>query len=150
VSSTQTEGPQGNAGPSIGDPELIRSIIRWTVGLTVAVSGIVLVWDASFSLGIALGALIGGANIVLLGKAISRAFSRAAESTDDESEVEAPTVARKLPGLLRMPLLVLALAGILWYMPARPEGLATGITIVLVAAVIAGFRAKRGTRKRTL
>ena len=45
-------------------------------------------------------------------------------------------------GLLRLPFVVLALVLILWYMPARPEGVALGVTLSLAAAVLAALRAE--------
>jgi hypothetical protein len=41
--------------------------------------------------------------------------------------------------LLKWPLVGLALAGILWYMPARPEGVALGVVLSLAAAVLAAL-----------
>lgn len=60
-----------------------------------------------------------------------------------ETRSEAP---QNAGGPLRLAVLVLAMAMILWYMPARPEGLAVGILIVLLAAAIAGFRANQAAQ----
>src|SRR5690606_38359053 len=40
----------------------------------------------------------------------------------------------------KLPLVALALTFILWYMPARPEGVVLGVLNGLVAAVYAAFR----------
>jgi hypothetical protein len=101
--------------------------------LGFAVSG------GEMALGIALGALLGVANLWLL----SRAISVMVRSADEHR----PTPGQKwaLPGvlLLKWPFLLLALAGILWYMPARPEGVAIGFGISLVGAAIAATRTSK-------
>jgi hypothetical protein len=101
-----------------------------------AVTGVpaALLWHPEIGLGIALGALVGLLNIALLARALTAVLS------DPQRHRPARPGARALPGLLlvKWPLVLLALAGILWYMPARPEGLAAGVILSLVAAAIAG------------
>jgi len=52
-----------------------------------------------------------------------------------------------LPGvlLLKWPFILLALAFILWYMPARPEGVALGALLALVGASIAAIGTNRAS-----
>jgi hypothetical protein len=47
--------------------------------------------------------------------------------------------------MAKLPLVALALTCILWYMPARPEGVALGVLNGLLAAVYAGFRHQRNS-----
>jgi hypothetical protein len=61
--------------------------------------------------------------------------------TSDPAQIVGLDGARQIRArsLLKWPLLGLALAGILWYMPARPEGVALGVVLSLAAAVLAGL-----------
>ncbi len=72
------------------------------------------------------------ANVAMLTRALARAFLAT-------SEPPQPTN-RTLGWIVRWPLLALALVGILWYMPARLEGVLAGITISLASTVIAALR----------
>lgn len=120
---------------------LLRRAGLWTIGL-VAIAGAISLpmVGPEMSLGIALGALVGWVNLWLLARAL-RVMLR------DPSQYR-PAGRRRwvLPGvlLLKWPFLLLALAFILWYMPARPEGVALGALLALVAASIAALRANRG------
>lgn len=106
-----------------------------------------LLGDLRLSLTIALGAVIAATNFLLLARGISRAIDRAAVDAEPAASDRAPEPpARPVQAPrngLRLALLLLAMLGILWYMPARPEGLAVGVFIVLLAATIAGFRRNR-------
>jgi hypothetical protein len=106
----------------------------WTVilGTGGTVLGAIL-GGAGLAWGVALGALAGGLNLAAMADEIAWML----QQTSGE---EPPAGARKRPFTrLRWPLFLLALAGILWYTPARPEGVAGGILLVLAAAVIAGL-----------
>lgn len=133
VSETTTTAP--DSGP------LLRRTLAWTVGLVV-VSGAIshAVWGREMSLGIALGALVGLANLWLLARALKTVLGNAQQYR--------PTAGATwvLPGviLLKWPLLLLALAMILWYMPARPQGVALGALLALVGASISAISANRG------
>jgi hypothetical protein len=74
------------------------------------------------ALGIALGALLAMVNLGLTSRAISEMFS------DPERHRPARAGGLALPAilLLKWPVLLLALGGVLWYLPARPEGVAEG------------------------
>ena len=43
---------------------------------------------------------------------------------------------------LRLPVVALALGGILWYMPARPEGVAIGVALVPLTLLWVGLRSR--------
>jgi hypothetical protein len=121
---------------------LVRRAARWTAALTAIAGAISLPWlGREMSLGIALGALLGWVNLWLLARAV-RAMLR-------DPQQHRPTGRRTwvLPGvlLLKWPFILLALAGILWYMPARPEGVALGALLALVGASMAALRANRGS-----
>jgi lysylphosphatidylglycerol synthetase-like protein (DUF2156 family) len=134
-------------------------LVRETLMIAGAAAGVAcavvgLLADPRLALTIALGAVIAGANFLLLARGIARAIDRASEDPggqpanvgageSDRPHEPAPTSENGLRSGLRLALLLLAMLGILWYMPARPEGLAVGVLIVLVAATIAGFRHNR-------
>ncbi len=103
--------------------------------------------DPRLAVTILAGAVIAGTNLLLLARWIARAIARAVEASNtrvggDETDThELASNRPERPGSgLRLALLLLAMLGVLWYMPARPEGMAVGVLIVLVAATIAGFR----------
>jgi len=121
---------------------LVRHAALWTTLMAVVAGAISLpLFGHEMSLGIALGALVGWVNLWLLARAL-RTMLR-------DPRQYRPTGSRTwvLPGvlLLKWPFILLALALILWYMPARPEGVALGALLALVGASIAALRANRGT-----
>lgn len=119
---------------------LLRRAALYT-GLMVAVAGAIslVVFGREMSLGIALGALVGWVNLWLLARAL-RVMLR-----DPQQYRPAGPRTWVLPGvlLLKWPFILLALALILWYMPARPEGVALGALLALVGASIAALRGNR-------
>lgn len=118
---------------------LLRGAGRWTLVLTAIAGAISLPWwGTEMSLGIALGALVGWVNLWLLSRAVNVMLR------DPQQYRPAGSRTWVLPGvlLLKWPFLLLALAFILWYMPARPEGVALGALLALVGASIAALRAK--------
>lgn len=124
------------------EAQLLRPLLTWTIGLALPAIGVALSWDRELALGIALGALVGGASIRQLAQAISHGLSRAADSPSAPVDTDRRHSLRGLSLAVRGPVVLLVLAGILWYMPARPEGLAAGVAIALLAAVIAASRAR--------
>lgn len=118
---------------------LMRRAAAWTTALT-AVAGALALWRWGFemALGVALGALVGFVNLLLLSRAVAQLVSNARDHR--------PTPGRKwtLPAvlLLKWPFVLLALAGILWYMPARPEGVVLGLVLSLAAASIAAAKGR--------
>lgn len=126
--------------PRPDDQAFFRRVAAWTCGLTAAVglAGL-LVSGGPMALGVALGALLGLANLWLLSRAISAALANAREHRPSPGQKWA------LPGvfLLKWPFLLLALGLILWYLPARPEGVGIGIGLSLLAAALAATRKNR-------
>lgn len=119
---------------------LLRRAALWTAILSAIAGAISLpLWGRDMSIGIALGALVGWVNLWLLARAV-RAMLR-----DPQQFRPAGRRTWVLPGvlLLKWPFILLALAGILWYMPARPEGVAVGALLALVGASIGALGAKR-------
>ncbi len=121
---------------------LLRRAGLWTAILTVIAGAISLpLFGHEMSLGIALGALVGWVNLWLLARALKTVLR--------DPQQHRPTGQRTwvLPGvlLLKWPFILLALAGILWYMPARPEGVALGALLALVGASIGALRADRAS-----
>lgn len=118
---------------------MLRRAGLWTTVLVVIAGAICgPMFGTEMSLGIALGALVGWVNLWLLARALKVMLR--------DPQQYRPTGSRTwvLPGvmLLKWPFLLLALAFILWYMPARPEGVALGALLALVGASIAALRAK--------
>jgi hypothetical protein len=122
---------------------LLRRAAWWTAAMAAIAGAISLpLFGREMGLGIALGALVGWVNLWLLARAL-KAMLR-------DPQQYRPTGARTwvLPGvlLLKWPFILLALAFILWYMPARPEGVALGALLALVGASIAALSKKEGAK----
>ena len=118
---------------------MVRRAAAWA-GLGVVVGGAIS-WAVSgfeMALGLALGALLGVGNLMLTARAISSLIS------DPERHRPERPGGLALPAilLLKWPLLLLALGGVLWYLPARPEGVAIGVALSLAAAAAAAQRKK--------
>jgi ABC-type nickel/cobalt efflux system permease component RcnA len=127
-------------GPG-GRTAMMKRTSMWTLALASLASAAVLALSGSeMALGVALGALLGLVNVWLL----SRALSRLVDNAGDHRP--APGSKWTLPAvlLLKWPAILLALAVILWYMPARPEGVARGALLSLAAASIAARQGQRG------
>lgn len=119
---------------------LLRRAGLWTAVMAAIAGAISLpLLGREMSLGIALGALVGWVNLWLLARAL-RAMLR-----DPQQYRPRGAQTWVLPGvlLLKWPFILLALALILWYMPARPEGVALGALLALVGASIAAIGANR-------
>ena len=128
---------------------------RWTI-LFASAAGIItqLYWDWRMSLGVALGALIGHLHFSLLARAVANLLTPRGGQQGTETDALRGVQADGLPEeagdpaggakwTFRVVLLALALVGILWYMPARPEGVALGLVLALLAAVIGGISTER-------
>ena len=147
------------------------SALTWWLGglAAAAAAAIALLGQLPLAVGTALGALFGYLNLRLLGRSVHAVLVRAA-STPPPSEPAVPEaddpdilewsespnyrpdegLGGNLEGrdsvrgsLLRLLALGLALLLILWYMPARTEGIALGLGLSLLAAVIAGIQTNR-------
>lgn len=115
---------------------LFRRMARWTAALGLgwaAALGLWLGWE--MALGVTVGAALGYANLWLAARALRGIVERPHEHRP------APGSKWALPAglLLKWPLILLALWGILWYLPARPEGVALGVAIALAAASLAAL-----------
>ncbi|MCA9690009.1 MAG: hypothetical protein R3A51_03465 [Nannocystaceae bacterium] len=107
-----------------------RRMVLWT--LTWAGPGVLVAWiafDEAQAVSVVAGAALGFANFLLLARGVFRALG------DGASDAKTPLIAS-----LRWLGTALATAGILWYMAGRPEGLAGGFTLSLVAFVCAALR----------
>lgn len=117
-------------------PTFIQLTIRW-IAVLVAVAGGISWWlsGRDMALGVALGAVVGLANLMLLSRAMAKVLAN--------PQQHRPVAGKKwvLPTVivLKWPFLLLALGLILWYLPARPEGVATGVALSLLAACIAAI-----------
>lgn len=121
---------------------LLRHAALWTAVMVAIAAAVSLpLFGREMSLGIALGALVGWVNLWLLARAVRVMLRNPQEHRPTGQRTWVlPTVL-----LLKWPFILLALAFILWYMPARPEGVALGALLALVGASIAALRANRGT-----
>jgi len=119
--------------------DLVRRIAVWTFVLGGMWSAIVgWLWGWPMALGVICGSGIGLANVWLISSTMTTLVRRA-------EELRAPGRKRWAllgPMVAKWPLVLLALFGILWYLPARPEGVALGVAISLAAASIAALRRK--------
>lgn len=126
---------------AMSDPKsFLRRTVSWTVVL-LAVAGGISWWlsGRDMALGVALGGLVGLANLLLLTRALAKVIAN--------PEQHRPVAGKNwvLPAaiVLKWPFLLLALGLILWYLPARPEGVAAGVAITLLAASLAAIRGSK-------
>jgi hypothetical protein len=121
-----------------GTSLLHETLVFSGIATAVCCALVGLVGDPRLAFTIALGAAIAATNFVLLARWIVRAINRTAEQASEPAQPPE----RPRSGL-RLAFLLLAMLGVLWYMPARPEGMAVGVLIVLLAATMAGYRHNR-------
>ena len=113
----------------------------WTLALSAVFGAISwFMWGSNMALGLALGALVGLANLWLLQRAVGQVL----QSPEEHRPAAGSKWALPAALLLKWPFLLLALGLILWYMPARPEGVAAGVLLSLLAASIASRVGARG------
>ncbi|MCA9637484.1 MAG: hypothetical protein KC420_15765 [Myxococcales bacterium] len=114
-----------------------RELYLWTLTLTGAALPLAwLLWTPGQALSVAAGALLGLANLHLLGRS---AFRMVEAPPRDLEDARRPRFA-PLMALVRWPLAALATAFVLWYMAGQPEGLAVGVSLAFLGFVIAGLR----------
>lgn len=116
---------------------LLKRTAAWTAALTGLWAVAMGLWQGfEMALGIVAGATLGFVNLWLAARALRGILQN--------PEAHRPVGGRKwaLPVglLLKWPLMLLALFAILWYMPARPEGVALGVAISLAGASIAAMK----------
>ncbi len=115
---------------------LLRRMALWTAALGLGVAGLLGLWQGfGMALGIVLGAALGYANVWMAAQALRGIVASPHEHRP------APGSKWALPAglLVKWPLILLALFVILWYSPARPEGVALGVVIALAAASFAAL-----------
>ncbi len=116
---------------------LLRRIGTWTLTLTaIWAAGMGLWLGFPMALGVVLGASIGYANMYFA----ARTLRTIVANPRDHRPPAGKTWSLPAGLLLKWPLILLALAAVLWYMPARPEGVALGVAISLAAASLAALQ----------
>jgi hypothetical protein len=112
---------------------VMRRAALWTAALGVIWAVIAwLLWDRMMALGVLAGAVIGGLNFWLLGRALSQVVSDPERYRDTKSRIPKPL-------LLKWPLILGLFAIALWWLPLRPEGVAMGALISLMSLTLAGW-----------
>lgn len=132
--------------PAPDSRPLLRRTVVWTSGLVLVAGAIShAIFGLDMSMGIALGALLGLANLWLLAKTLATVLRNPEQYRPGSHRTWV------LPGviLLKWPFILLALGLILWYMPARPEGVAVGALLALVGASIAAIRGNKSSDEPT-
>ena len=127
--------------PSQSDPlaRWARRIGLWTLTLAVATALTTLaVAGHEQALSVLLGAAMGLLNFQSLARAAIRMLLTARLAP----EATAASTARFAPllAMLRWPATALATVAVLWYMPGRPEGLAVGVLVALIAFAAAALQ----------
>ncbi len=118
---------------------LLSRILQWTVALTVpvAIAGW-LIWDSATALGIVCGSALGAANFVLLGRSLQKMFA-------DPEEYRGSKWTVPVAMLVKWPLILGALAIVMFWLPVSPQGVAIGALVSLAAGSTAALREHRGT-----
>jgi hypothetical protein len=125
--------PSGVTAEALGH---MRRTAVWSLALVALWSAILGPWLGwTMVVGLTAGAMVGFLNLWLVARALSLLIPRLPSGTSKDNKT-----ALTLLLLMKWPLVMLALLGILWYLPARPEGVALGIAISLAAASIAWLR----------
>lgn len=115
---------------------LMRRTASWTLALTAIWALITgLVWGGAMALGVILGAVLGLVNFWLLGRTVSGLVGAAQAGESSHRRSWVPPIAL----LLKWPLLLAMVGFVLWFTPARGEGLALGALITLASITIAAM-----------
>ena len=120
---------------------LMRRTANWTLVLTAiwaVITGIV--WGGAMALGVVLGAVLGLVNFWLLGRTVAGLVAAASTGESSHRRSWVPPIAL----ILKWPLLLAMVGFVLWFTPARGEGLALGALITLASVSIAAMT-QRGT-----
>lgn len=144
---------------------LVRDAIRYSslIGALVC-AATALAGRPNLAIGVAIGVMLGAINFVLLARGVGGAIDRTVagveravhergerrERATDEGLEPQDVLGRphSAGGSLRLALIVLLVAAILWFQPAEPAGLAIGIIITLIGASVAAHRHNQA-RQRT-
>jgi hypothetical protein len=135
---------------------LVRDALRSSCLLGALVCAVAaLLGSSDLAIGVALGTLLGAVNFVLLARGIGGAIdrtvasveqathARGASAEDGLDPVEVVDRPRGAGGPLRLALLVVLVAGVLWLQPADPAGIALGFVLTLIGASVAALRHNR-------
>lgn len=125
--------------------ELLRRARGWSLrlglGATVAVGAL---WSWEVALGVLCGVTLGWLNLWMLGHALVAVLAQAGGATPTDRKWAMPGLL-----LLKWPLTLLALVCVLWYLPARPEGVVLGWLLALTAGGLAALTSTTGQGSRT-
>jgi hypothetical protein len=102
----------------------------------------------ALGISIVFGTLLGTANFMLLARGVGGAIDRTVEEVEQarrepgrKAQLDPAELARKgTGGAMRLILVVLLVAAVLWYPSTEPLGLAIGVFIMLVALSLAAAR----------
>ncbi len=118
----------------------LRRTALWSAALVLVWSLILGPWLGwPMVVGLVAGGLVGYLNLWLGARALALLIPRLSGGAG-KANLKDSRSALMLLLLMKWPVVLLALLGILWYLPARPEGVALGIAISLAAASIAWLR----------
>jgi hypothetical protein len=119
-------------------------------GGAVASAIVALFGMPELGISIVFGTLLGTANFMLLARGVGAAIDRTVEEverkrreTGGEGQLDPADVAKGTGGAMRLALVVLLVAIVLWVPSTQPLGLAIGVLIMLIAASIAAARENR-------
>ncbi|PRQ02686.1 hypothetical protein [Enhygromyxa salina] len=135
--------------------EAVRNacIVGALISASVALAGDRL-GGSGLAISIVLGTLLGAINLVLLARGVGGAIDRTvagveqSERTRDVSQgplepEDVPTRPRSAGGPVRLALVLVLVAALLWYPATEPLGLAIGVVLVLATTSVAGYRHER-------
>jgi hypothetical protein len=141
----------------VRDAIRISSLLGALVCATLTIAG--LVWLA---IGVGVGIVLGAVNFVLLARGVGGAIDRTVAGVErtqqeigrrDASDGVEPNDVLGRPlgagGPVRLGLSVLLVAGLLWFVPTDPAGLAMGIVITLFGGSVAALRHHAQANSRT-
>lgn len=141
-------------GEAVRRRVLILDTVRLaSLGGAAASAAVALLGPPQLAISIVFGTLLGAVNFVLLARGIGAAIDRTVfelertrRETGREGAIDPVEVVgrpRGAGGMFRLALIVLLVAGVLWYPSTQPLGLALGVMIVLLAASLAALRQSR-------
>lgn len=141
--------PESSQGPRPMLPPVVFAATFVRIGAALSAVGAGMAWVADgreLGLKVAIGSLLMLTNILLTARGAAGAIERVRAGAESGATVPVAVPGLGAQILFKMPFLALALFGVLWYMPARPEGLALGIGLGLIAAIWAGIATTRKLR----
>jgi hypothetical protein len=143
------------SSPSIDRRALVRDAIRFSSLIGAGICAVVTILGLpDLAIAIAVGTLLGAVNFVLLARGVGGAIDRTVAGVErtkrelgvsEGAEIEPNDVLGRPLGAgggLRLALLVLLVAALVWLLPTDPAGLAMGIIITLVGASVAALRSQ--------